>query len=145
VSPFHATIHARPTEAKPAGAVTIAGVEWPALHVPQAALAAPFAITFEEAADRLAQLPRMHVEADGSFVWVSATADGSWQIDGVLYDRGGRLLFADLKGNLSPHGLDELLAALGWPQTPVIFQLVREAVFLDEATFRSYATTRNRV
>jgi hypothetical protein len=28
---------------------------------------------------------------------------------------------------------------LGWPQTPLVFQLVREAVFLDEAEFRRWA------
>jgi len=32
-----------------------------------------------------------------------------------------------------------LLTALGWPATAVMFQLTREAVFLDEAEFRRFA------
>ena len=141
---FHVTIHARSAAVVPAAAVTLGGHDWPALHVPQTALATPFAISFEETVDRLAKLPRMFVEPDGSFVWVARSGEVPWQVDGVLYDRDGRLLFADLKGTVPPHQLDELLTALGWPETPVIFQLVREAVFLDEATFRSYVTLTNK-
>jgi hypothetical protein len=32
-----------------------------------------------------------------------------------------------------------LLSAIGWPGTPVVIQLLREAVFLDEAEFRRHA------
>ena len=135
---FHVTIHARPTDATHGATVALAGRDWLTLDVKQAALATPFAITFEQAAATLARLPRMFIEPDGSFVWVSDAADMPWQVDGVLYDRDGRLLFTDLKGTCPPHRLDELLATLGGPETPLLFQLVREAVFLDEATFRSY-------
>jgi len=34
---------------------------------------------------------------------------------------------------------DELLHSLGWPETPLVFQLVREAVLLDETEFRLVA------
>ncbi len=62
-----------------------------------------------------------------------------WQVEGNLFDRAGRLLFADLKGACPDEQLDQLLAALGWPATPLMFQLVREAVFLAEPEFRRYA------
>jgi hypothetical protein len=49
------------------------------------------------------------------------------------------LLYAELRGYCPDAALDHLLAALGWPETPLIFQLIRHAVFLDEAEFRRYA------
>jgi hypothetical protein len=81
----------------------------------------------------------MFLEPDGSFVWVSAAKETPWQLDGVLYDRNERLLYVDLKGACTAPAFDRLLGALGWPETPVMFQLAREAVFLDETEFRRYA------
>ena len=65
----------------------------------------------------------------------------SWQVDGQLYDRQGRLVYAELKGRCPPAALDELLRACGWPGVPLMFQLIHEAVYLDEAEFRCYAAT----
>ncbi|HVX15856.1 MAG TPA: hypothetical protein VHC22_32030 [Pirellulales bacterium] len=97
-----------------------------------------FARTFEEVSARLAALPRMFVEPDGAFVWVAA--DGpTWQLDGVLYDGAGRLWYVELKGRSPQKEFEEFLSALGWPQTPVVFQLVREALLLDEPEFRRHA------
>jgi hypothetical protein len=56
-----------------------------------------------------------------------------------LFDRNGRLLFVDLKGSCPADQFDRLLSAFGWPETPVMFQLTREAVFLDEVEFRGFA------
>jgi hypothetical protein len=97
-----------------------------------------FARTFEEVSDSLAALPRMFVEPDGSFVWV-ASSGPAWQLDGVLYDGAGRLWYVELKGRCPQEEFDRLLSALGWPQTAVVFQLVREAVELDEPAFRRHA------
>ncbi len=84
----------------------------------------------------------MYFEPDGSFVWTSAQSEPRWHVEGNLFDRDGRLLFADLKGACPNEQLDRLLAAFGWPRTPLMFQLVREAVFLGEAEFRRYAGGR---
>jgi hypothetical protein len=81
----------------------------------------------------------MFCEPDGSFVWVSSQGEPAWQVDGNLYDRNERLLFVDLKGTCPPREFDRLLGALGWPSTALMFQLTREAVFLDEAEFRRHA------
>lgn len=137
---FHVSLHARPPEAAPGPVVELRQLKLRTLDVPRTALAFPFELSFETAETALAQLPRMYCEPDGSFVWVSSTAEPSWQLDGNLYDRQERLLFVDLKGNCPADVLDQLLTALGWPATPVMFQLVREAVFLDEDEFRRYAT-----
>lgn len=58
----------------------------------------PLASHFDEVAACLTQLPRLYFEPDGSLVW----AGQDWQIDGMLYDRGGVLQYADLKGH-APH------------------------------------------
>jgi hypothetical protein len=137
--PFQITIHARPAEAKGGAAVKLDGKSFRTLDVPPAALGTPFAKSFEAASEELLALERMFLEPDGSFVWVSAAKERPWQLDGVLYDRAERLLYVDLKGACTPGDFDRLLAALGWPETSVMFQLVHEAVFLDEAEFRRYA------
>ena len=110
------------------------------LAIPHEALAHPFNLSFEAAVERLNHLERMFSEPDGSFVWTSPHDGPMWQIDGNLFDRNGRLLFVDLKGTCPPEEFDRLLMAFGWPQTPLVFQLVREAVFLDEPEFRCWAS-----
>ncbi len=136
---FFVTLHARPKNLQAGSPWSHGGREYPTLNVPIAELAGGFNLSFEDAAAALDSLPRMFIEPDGSFVWVSAQADPRWQIDGVLYDRDERLLFVDLKGSCTPEELNRLLSCFGWPATQVIFQLTREAVFLDEATFREWA------
>jgi hypothetical protein len=96
-------------------------------------------VSFEQAADRLQQLSRLFFEPDGSFVWVGQDGDRRWQVDGQLTDRDGRLLYAELRGTCPSQAFDRLLAALGWPKTPLVFQLTRDGTFLDEAQFRRFA------
>jgi hypothetical protein len=137
---FHVSVHARPADAAASSATTLVdGKEAQTLAVSPEMLATPFAVSFEEAGVALSKLPRLFFEPDGSFVWVSARGESTWQVDGNLFDRAGRLQFVDLKGRCPAREFDELLRALGWPETPVIFQLVRAAVFVDEVEFRRLA------
>jgi hypothetical protein len=137
---FHVTVHARPENVADGDALAAAGDSYRTLRVDPRSLSAPMGTSFEEAVRTLAALPRMFVEPDGSFVWVSPRgAEPAWQVDGNLADRQGRLLLVDLKGRCPAEPFDRLLAAFGWPATPLVFQLVREAVFLDEAEFRRLA------
>ncbi len=136
---FYTTVHARPPQAATGPAIELAHIKLATLIVPHAALSQPLEISFEQAVARLEQLERMFCEPDGSFVWTSPHDSQAWQVDGNLFDRAGRLLFVDLKGSCPPEQFDRLLSAFGWPGTPVIFQLVREAVFLDEPEFRRWA------
>jgi hypothetical protein len=135
---FHVCLHARPGEARTSPAKSLAGLELATLEVVPSELPA-LGASFEDAAAALGSLPRMYCEPDGSFVWVSSAGDAAWQVDGNLYDRGGRLLFVDLKGSCPATEFDRLLTACGWPATEVIFQLVREALYLAEPEFRRYA------
>jgi len=115
---------------------------WPTLVVPNDLLTVPMAIGFDESLDILNQLERMYAEPDGSFVWTSPRDGLWWQVDGNACEKEGRVLLVDLKGSCPASEFDRLLAAFGWPQQAMIMQLVRAAMFLDEATFRRHALCR---
>jgi hypothetical protein len=135
---FHVFVHARPADIAPGPPHVRAGRAFATLAIPPTALAAPLPVTFEAAGEGLAALPRLYFEPDGSFVWVADDGAG-WQVDGVLYDRAGRLLYAELKGRCPAARFDQLLACLGWPAAQLVFQWPHEAVFTDEAEFRRLA------
>lgn len=95
---------------------------------------------FDRVVAEFAALPRMFMEPDGSFVWTGSTDDGQpWQVDGNLIDRGDVLAYVELKGVCPTERFDELLSALGWPDSPLVFQLPRRGVFLEEEEFRRVA------
>jgi hypothetical protein len=139
---FHVCLHARPREAPPGATLEIEGRSIATLTVSPALLGEPFATSFEDAAAALSALSRMFFEPDGSFVWVSS-GDAAWQVEGCLFDREGRLQYVELKGSCPEAAFDELLRSFGWPATPLVFQLVRQAAFLDESEFRKLAASRD--
>lgn len=100
--------------------------------------ASEFGRSFEKVSEALARLPRMFIEPDGAFVWVGG-GEPSWQLDGVLYDGAAGLWYVELKGWCPEARFDELLGTLGWPETAVTVQLVREAISLGEGEFRRHA------
>lgn len=133
---FHVLIRPRPANAVAGPAVTIAGVRCETLTASSEG-AALFDVTFETACERMARLPRMFIEPDGSFVWTGTSATGErWQLDGNLFDRADRLCYVDCQGQAPPEALDAFLACLGWPATPVLFEHVTAGVLLDEPAFR---------
>lgn len=137
---FQATIHRRPPEALPGPEVLLDGQPYRTLQVPHEVLgAATFDRSFETAAQALSALERMYCEPDGSFVWVSSREEPPWQVEGNLYDKDDRLRFVDVKGHCPEAAFDQLLRALGWPATPLLFQVVRAAVLLEGSEFRRYA------
>lgn len=134
---FHANIFALPSRAAVAACVALRGVELPTLRAQTFDAFLP--VTFEEAYAALAQLPRIDIEPDGFFV-ISGDADGQrWQLDGHLFDFGDRLHRVELHGDCPAESLDAILACIGWPQTPLAFELVMEGVALDEPAFRQFA------
>jgi hypothetical protein len=137
---FAMTIHALPASASPGPTSQLAGRTVETLAVEPAALAGSlFDCDFETALAKLSALERMYCEPDGSFVWTSTSGEPAWQVDGNLYDRAGRLSHVDAQGNCPSARFDQLLAALGWPATALVFELKREAVVLEEAVFREFA------
>jgi len=102
----------------------------------------PLPVSFDAALAALEGLPRLFIEPDGSFVWTGTAPDGQpWQVDGNLVDRGDCLALVELKGNCPAERFDLLLAALGWPQASLLFQLTQQGIFVDEAAFRALAAT----
>ena len=136
---FHISLHARPSAVENGPMVALAGEDYQSLAISPALSATAMLSSFEEAGERLSALPQMYFEPDGSLVWTSKSEEPKWQVDGVLYDRGRHLLYVDLKGTCPAERFDALLAALRWPEQKLIFQLTREAVFLDEQEFRRFA------
>jgi hypothetical protein len=139
---FDAALHRLPDAAPPGPPHEDAWGTWPTLAAGHARAATPFTIGFDDAFARLARLDRMFAEPDGSFVWTSPREGLSWQVDGNAFEKDGRVLLVDLKGSCPPEAFDQLLAAFGWPGEPVMLQLVKPAVFLDEGTFRAHAVVR---
>lgn len=143
---FEISLHRHPAEAlAEGGSHADAWGTWPTVQPSHEALAVPLAIAFEDALDCLGRLERMYAEPDGSFVWVSRREGLSWQVDGNVFDRDGRVVLVDMKGSCPPDDFDRLLACFGWPAEGLLFQLVRPAVFLQEATFRRHAAARGAV
>ena len=136
---FYVIAQTKPAVAAAGPSVRIGDHDIPTLMVPRSALGKPFAVSFEEVAEKLTRLERMDFEPDGYFLWSGATGQDRWQVDGHLYDRAQRLLMVSLKGSCPPERFDKLLTAIGWPDTPLMFELVQEDVYVDEAGFRCYA------
>lgn len=141
---FDIVVYAKPASAPSGPTYSLRGLALPTLAI-TAAECPSFERTFEEVAADLERFERMYFEPDGSFVWVPADGDGSGsparrQLDGMLYDRDGRVRHVELKGSCNSEEFDRMTAVLGLPTSGMIFQLTREAVFLDDATFRRYAT-----
>ena len=139
---FDATLHRLPDEPLAGPPHGDAWGMWPTLAVEHAETVVPLRIGFDEAFARLGRLERMFAEPDGSFVWTSPREGLSWQVDGNACEKDGRVLLVDLKGSCPPEAFDRLLTALGWPDEAMMLQLVKPAVFLDEATFRRHAAAR---
>lgn len=135
-------IHVRPQGLEFGPSLRLSGRQVTTLKVLSTQLSLPFLVSFETACERLEKLPRMFCEPDGSFVWVANEVARNWQLDGNLVDGPAGLMYVELAGKCPPSAFDQLLSCLGWPETPLVFQLVREAVFLDEVEMRRLGEAR---
>lgn len=95
----------------------------------------PAGVTFDEAAARLAALPRLYFEPDGSFVWVDSDGARRWQLDGQLNDRGKQLDHVELKGSCTAAACAALLACFGWPNEALRYFAVAAGAELSHDEF----------
>jgi hypothetical protein len=70
----------------------------------------PIATSFEQAQQRLGELPRLYCEPDGSFVWTNP--GGSEQVFGMLFDAKGQIQYCELRGTCSRASWRALVAAV---------------------------------
>jgi len=148
---LHAIVLVRPAGAIESGELTVGSATYATAAVESGGRFSPFDVSFDQVVERLGDLPGMFCEPDGSFVWVAAGEGGEtvlpdskrendrWQLDGQLTDRNERLLSIELSGRCPPEAFDRLLSVLGWPEVPLLFQLMQEGVHLGEAEFRRWA------
>ena len=54
-------------------------------------------------AEKLGRMPGMLFEMDGSFVWVDHDFTPASQMDGMVYDRQGKLEYVEIKGACNAH------------------------------------------
>lgn len=130
--PFHIRMRARPAAELLTRAVLLEGVPYRGVILPPDAQSVPMDASFEEAVAALETQPRLHVEPDGSFVWVSAEGERPvWQLDGVLYDREDRLVHVELKGTCPRDKLADLVAVFHRPDA-ILCEIVQQGVFLEQ-------------
>jgi hypothetical protein len=134
---FHTRVHALAGSLEPAGVITVAAQSIDTVR-PATALETLTA-TFDEVVAALAELPRLDVEPDGFFTWTSATGPDDWKLEGQLVDAGRALMYVELKGTVPADVLDQVLTTLGWPKSRLLFELVREGVYVEEPGFRQWA------
>jgi hypothetical protein len=103
--------------------------------------AAPLTVSFETALERLALLPDMFTEPDGSFVWRSHAPEAThWQVDGNLFDRGDTLFYVELKGCCPAAQFQQLLECWSNSGDTFTFEWVERGLLMNEKTFRQIAT-----
>jgi hypothetical protein len=134
---FHVNVYAMPEHALPAEPLELRGVAIERRHVQ--AFDAFLPVTFEQAAAELGKLPRIDAEPDGFFVIAGEQDQRRWQVDGHLFDFNDQLHRMELHGECPPADFDALLQCVGWPETPLAFELVREGVAVEEPAFRAWA------
>jgi hypothetical protein len=133
--PFHVAIHGCPPNAAPGPRANLWGESITTLLAPAPLGQTPLPVTFEEAEAALTRLPRLYFEPDGSFGWFAAADQPRWEIGGMLYDRGDRLMYAELNGACPAAAFRQLLEAFGSSRGLLVVQLIEQAIFLDAEEF----------
>lgn len=92
-------------------------------------------VTFDAAYSVLAELPRLFIEPDGSFVWTSPPGEAAWQVDGTLVDGGEMLYYCELKGCCPGEPLNQLLQSISGSAELTVEDIEQGTTF-SEAEFR---------
>lgn len=94
-----------------------------------------FGVDYETVAAQLAAIPRLYIEPDGSFVWVSSV-DPDDRIDGQTTDDGRQLLYVELRGRCEWSQFANVVEQFGVSTSDLIFQLLPEALLIKESQLR---------
>lgn len=135
----HFILQRLPADVLPGPIVSIAGREVESLRCDPASIP-PFAVSFEEAGERIAALAGAYVEPDGSFSLLVAphAAHSTPHTFGLLYDRGGALLYVELRTDCPAAALSVIIPLLGETARTVMTQLPEQGVWLSVERFTSW-------
>jgi hypothetical protein len=126
-------LYSRPLGTVPGLERTIDGICWPTLQC-DALATSQFPSSFEEVAERLQQFDRMYFEYDGSFVWTGRSDEEesrvTWQLDGMLYDYGGRLQRVELLGTCPWPQWQALVSAVAPPPENLLVHFIEQHCFV---------------
>ena len=135
---YNVSVYRRPAVIQAAGHVRIAGIDLTCLDPQALTRDNLFDVTFDEVLGRLAQLPRTDVEPDGFFVRTGEADGRRWCVNGHLFELDERLWRMDLHGESPVADFNDLLRPLGWPEMPLVFQLLQHGITVDERDFRRH-------
>jgi hypothetical protein len=145
---FHVNVFAKPANVVDGPTVELRGLQLATLRVADGqplTFDAFLSVTFEQALDALGKLPRLDAEPDGFFVVAGGAGPTHWRVSGQMFDFDGRLHRVELNGACPSESFDALLSCLGWPVTPLVFELVEQGVALEESAFRAWAARESPV
>ena len=94
-----------------------------------------FGVDYETVSNQLVTIPRLFLEPDGSFVWVSS-ADPDHRIDGQTTDDGRQLLYVELRGRCEWNQFANVIEHFGVSVSGLIFQLLPEALLIKASQLR---------
>ncbi len=139
-------LYARPPGTAVGPERTIEGICLPTLRCNELA-SSQFPSSFETVAERLEQLDRMHFEYDGSFVWTGISNEedfhATWQLDGMLYDYGGRLQRVELQGACPLLQWQELLRTITPFPESLLIHLIKQHCFVPAEALEQLWSTRH--
>lgn len=103
----------------------------------------PIESSFEQAEARLVQLPKLHFEPDGSFVW---TLDGGrQQVFGMLYDANQQIQYCELRGRCESITWQSLcIAIIGRCDSDHVVLKLPDALVQDLQIFQQAAWPENK-
>jgi hypothetical protein len=102
-----------------------------------------FDVGFDALMAALARLPRADTEPDGFFVLSGHADDHDWRLSGQIHELNERIWRVDLRGECPLATMEEILCMLGWPQVPVVFQIVQLGLTLGEVDFCRWASRQS--
>ncbi len=96
-----------------------------------------FGISYEQVEAELSKISRLHIELDGSFVWVSA-ADVSHKVNGQITDDGKQVMYIEFRGVATAEEIEPILAPLKSNQHELKFQMLPGGEVLNEPQFKAH-------
>ena len=96
-----------------------------------------FGVSYEQIEAELTKIPRLHIELDGSFVWVSA-ADVSHKVNGQITDDGKQVMYIEFRGVATAEEIEPILAPLKSDRHELKFQMLPSGEVLNEPQFKGY-------